>query len=65
MKTHQAEQRILKATLDALQKKLAECYKEYELDEKVAQRDYSVLLYRWIQEMIIGARIGHLPSNAT
>lgn len=37
----------------------------HALDEKVAQRDYSVLLYRWIQEMIIGARIGHLPGNAS
>lgn len=36
----------------------------HALDEKVAQRNYSVLLYRWIQEMIIGARIGHLPGNA-
>lgn len=35
----------------------------HALDEKVAQRNYSVLLYRWIQEMIIGARIGHLPKD--
>jgi hypothetical protein len=37
VKTHQEEQQTLKAALDALQKKLAECYKEYELDEKAAQ----------------------------
>ena len=37
VRTHQDEQRTLKAALDALQMKLAECYKEYELDEKVAQ----------------------------
>lgn len=35
----------------------------HALDEKVAQRNYSVLLYRWIQEMIIGALIGHLPKD--
>jgi hypothetical protein len=37
VKTHQDEQRTLKAALDALQKKLAECYSQYELDEKAAQ----------------------------
>lgn len=37
---------------------------DHGLSEKVAQRNYSVLLYRWIQEMIIGARIGHLPNDA-
>jgi hypothetical protein len=37
VKTHQDEQRTLKAALDGLQKKLAECYANYELDEKVAQ----------------------------
>ena len=41
---------------------LVDC--DHALNEKVAQRNYSVLLYRWIQEMIIGARIGHLPLDA-
>ena len=37
VRDHQEEQQTLKATLDVLQKKLAECYKDYELDEKLAQ----------------------------
>lgn len=37
VQTHQEEQRTLKAALDVLQKKLAECYKDYELDEKIAE----------------------------
>ena len=37
VKTHQEEQRALKADLDAAQRKLAECYSRYELDETAAQ----------------------------
>ena len=37
VKTHQEEQQTLKAALDALQKKLAECYSRYELDETAAE----------------------------
>ena len=37
VKNHQDEQRTFKAALGSLQKKLAECYSQYELDEKAAQ----------------------------
>lgn len=37
VKTHQEEQRTLKADLDSTQRKLAECYSQYELDETAAQ----------------------------
>lgn len=38
VKTHQDEQRTLKADLDAAQRKLAACYSRYELDETEARR---------------------------
>ena len=37
VKTHQEEQRTLKADLDVAQRKLAACYAKYELDEDEAK----------------------------
>lgn len=33
---------------------------DHALTDKSAQQSYSALLYRWVQEMIIGARVGQL-----